>query len=410
MQGGHEALAFFWVKYLTAETDRMQAEQSEQMTKEELIEKVNLLTDRLRRVERLYEQATAERAKLQTRVERLWRLSLFGDEPGLPRQVYRITYSDAIDAGVMLYVGTLDFTVKSVIGADGRIRRLKPGHMKKFHIEVGWDESLGHLRALNMTELPPHPNIGNYICLGDLTIPGLSKGNRLTESEMEAIWTENKESIISALSTANIMGGFHNDYVTAVYEQPGIYEDDGNGTSSDTSPVWAACSVCQRTDDICIDCGMCRDTHCMGVVCGACGELFHDGICGDCGRCDDCGHADYCEYNEFACESCGSHESIEVCGLCTDCHNNGGHGTCEGCGSHLDSDEYLGDCGCCEECCNGAGHTLCPGCSEHLSADQGMECESCGARMCTGCFERNGVVHYGLAICRNCNANNIWHS
>ena len=390
---------------MATETDEMQAEQLEQMTKEERIIEVNLLIRRLHDTEKWYGQAVATTDKFQTLAARLRRLSLFGDQPGLPRQVYRIAYSDAIDTNVMLYAGRLDFTVKSVIGADGRIRKLKPEHMKEFHIEVGLDVPSKRLKALNSAELPPHPNIGDYICLGDLDISEFYETSRLTESAMEAVWTKSKESIISVLSTANIMGGFHSSYVTEVYEQPGIYEDDGKDASADMSPVWSSCHICYKPENICIECGLCTDEHCMGVVCEACGELFHDGICGDCSRCDDCGHADDCERvidDEPMCSECGTRGPLYECGLCADCHINSGHGTCQSCGSHMDEGEYMGDCGDCQDCCNGAGHTFCIDCSSHLYLDDIMRCTGCNGPICRDCLNENGSRQNGLQLCAAC--------
>ena len=361
----------------------------ERMTKQELIEYTRALASQVEDYRIFYEIATRNTESWKKRVMELENLVLFDMRPNLPGGIYRVAYPNTIDERrPVLYAGRLEFTVSTVLDAENSMHRLKKEHEKHFDVAVGICTGSGRLIALNREELPPHPNIGSFICLGDVIMFEPDDPRKLTESAVRRTWEANRERIAATLSTANVRGGFHDVGVNSIYLDAGTYEGEAMPQANGSSPVWAACrkSGCGGTEDVCIECGRCGD-HCNGIACGSCGESSHDdALCGGCGQCNDCGHADDCENNGMEeCEHCGGSRDIEDihqdCGFCDECHRNAGHGYCDHCNTHL-TDITVMDCGYCSTCHGDAGHAGCDECGTHLDDDEGVMCEECSVTVC----------------------------
>ena len=395
---------------MTTTTTTEEERNPERMTKQELIEYTRALANRVEDYRVFYETAKRNAEDWEARAKEIEDLVLFDPRPDVPGGIYRVAYPNTIDVKrPVLYAGRLEFTVSTVLDAENSMHRLKKGHEKHFDVAVGIYPGGGGLIALNRPELPPHPNIGDFICLGGVSIFESDDPRKLTESVVRRTWEANRERIAATLSTANVQGGFHNAIVDRVYLDAGTYEGEAMTQANGSSPVWAACreSGCGGTEDVCIECGRCGD-HCDGITCGACGEKIHDGaLCSDCGQCDNCGHADDCESSRGMeeCEHCGGRSDIEdmhqECGLCNGCHHNAGHGYCVHCNTHLTDMEVI-DCGLCSECHGDAGHAQCDECGTHLDDDEGVMCEECSVTVCDDHTVPRNSGMKEVAMCPSC--------
>lgn len=262
----------------------------------ELVTMNKLLEERLTKA---YDNADEIRHRLQRSVG--W--------PGEPGHVYSFApYEDMEGCQWVIYVGTLEFDVTTVIRRDGQVMKLKPEYVKHFNVIVGYDWRINHLVALNRRENPPHPHIGRYICVPE--VPFISRSiDELDAEEVQDQWNEVKKKVAADLSTINLANMFSGD---SWYDDESIYE--GAATTVFVNCMYRS-EDCDPTRfcDICGTCGY----HCDGVWCNSCGELVHD-YCHDCECCTDCG----CICGTIVCSTCGE----RVTDYCSDCDN------CYGCG------------------------------------------------------------------------------
>ena len=368
----------------------------ELMTNEGLIKAVKDARADYDILNRMYKSVNDNLQSYIVRTEKLSSLVLFGTTPGAAGAIYRITYPDTLDRQTpVLYAGELKFTVSSALDNKDSMHRLKKEHEKHFAVKVGIDAHNLKFVALNREELPPHPNIGDFICLGDLHIFEPTDPRQLTEGAVQAIWEANRERIAATLSTANVHGGFHDAIVDSVYLDAGTYEGEAMTQANGSSPVWAVCKICGEIEGICIKCGKC-DNHCTKVTCDACSQVFHNlgALCGACMQCENCGHSEGCErqYEDddmLTCQNCGERvdpDDMNSCDFCNDCHLNAGHGYCADCTEHVYEGNMM-DCNRCRGCHDDADHTTCVACGAHLDDDEGVMCEGeeCGVTVCDDC-------------------------